>query len=319
MSPAARWCIATNWCCCEMLIAVTGATGFLGQALLDVALGNDVEIRALARKPQPIRPGLSWFAGDLADEEALIRMCAGASAVIHAAGLVNTPDPADFAVANVVGTRNLIEAAKAAGVPRLVFVSSLSAREPALSAYGTSKANAERLVMASGLDWTIVRPPTIYGPRDTEMFELFRAAKRGVVPVPWQGRSSIIHADDLAALLLALVPGGDTVTHRSFEPDDGKPGGWSHDELARAIGAAVGRRPMVLRLPAWAMRWAARADLAARGAEAKLTLDRVGYMTHPDWVVTDAARVPPDLWQSRIPTARGLVATAQWYRLNGWL
>lgn len=302
-----------------MPIAVTGATGFLGQALLDAAFGGGVEVRALARKPQPDRSGVVWVTGDLADQGALLRMCTGASAVMHVAGLVNTPDPADFAEANVAGTSNIIEAAKAAGVLRLIFVSSLSAREPGLSAYGGSKAQAEQLVMASGLDWTIVRPPTIYGPRDTELLELFRAAKWGVVPVPWQGRSSIIHADDLAALLLALVPGGDQVTHRIFEPDDGTPGGWGHDELARAIGAAVGRRPFVLRLPARAMRWAAWADTTVRGAKAKLTMDRVGYMTHPNWVVSDAARVPPELWQSRISTPEGLQATARWYRKNGWL
>ncbi len=302
-----------------MVIAVTGATGFLGQALLEQAQSESVEVRALARKPQGDRPGVTWFAGDLANRKALNRLCREAEAVIHVAGLVNTPDPADFAEANVTGTLNVIEAAQSVGVPRLIFVSSLSAREPELSAYGASKARAERLVMASGLDWTIVRPPTIYGPRDVDMFELFRAAKWGVVPVPKVGQSSIIHADDLAALLLTLIPGGEDVTSRCFEPDDGKGGGWSHDELARAIGWAVGRRPFVLHLSRRTMQWAARADMRLRGAKARLTLDRVGYMTHPDWVVSAPGRVPQDLWHSHIPTRAGLKATAQWYRDNGWL
>jgi nucleoside-diphosphate-sugar epimerase len=109
---------------------------------------------------------------------------AGTEAVIHVAGLVNTTDPDEFERANVLGTMNMIEAARAAGVPRFIFVSSLSAREPELSAYGASKARAEMLIKASGLDWTIIRPPAVYGPRDAEMFELFRAAKWGVVPVP---------------------------------------------------------------------------------------------------------------------------------------
>ncbi len=301
------------------LIAVTGATGFLGQALVDLALGNGLQLRALARRPQAERGGVCWVAGDLADRGSLNELCRGADAVIHVAGLVNAPDPAAFMPANVDGTANVIEAVQAAGVARLIFVSSLSAREPQLSAYGASKARAEQLVMASGLNWTIVRPPTIYGPRDVDMFELFRAAKWGVVPVPGHGRSSIIHAGDLSALLLALVPGGEHVIHCCFEPDDGKPGGWSHDELARAIGSAVDRRPVVLHLSPWIMRWAARADMRLRGARAKLTLDRVGYMTHPDWVANAAARVPPDLWHSRIPTDAGLKETAQWYRENGWL
>ena len=73
-------------------------------------------------------------------------------------------------------------------------------------------------VMASGLDWTVVRPPAIYGPRDREMLELFKVAKWGFIPMPQEeGRASYIHVDDLAALPLALVPGGDGVTGHVFE------------------------------------------------------------------------------------------------------
>jgi nucleoside-diphosphate-sugar epimerase len=60
-------------------------------------------------------------------------------------------------------------------------------------------------VKTSGLDWTIIRPPTIYGPRDKDMFEVFRAAKFGLVPVPAGGRASIVHVEDLARLLIALI------------------------------------------------------------------------------------------------------------------
>ena len=239
--------------------------------------------------------------------------------MIHVAGVVNTPDPAEFEAGNVTGTLNVIEAALAAGVPRLVFVSSLSAREPLLSRYGASKARAEKLVRAAALDWTIVRPPAIYGPRDKDMFELFRAAKWGVVPVPKQGRASMIHVEDLARLLLALVPGGEEVTHHVFEPDDGKRGGWNHDEMARAIGWAVGRRPAVLGLSPTMLTRAARLSERFLGKRAKLTLDRAGYMNHPDWAVSEGARVPTSIWKPRVPTRDGLKATAAWYRENKWL
>ena len=254
-----------------MTIAVTGATGFVGQALLDRA-GLDRaggEIRALTRRGQPARNGVDWVAGDLANKAALKRLVTGAEAVIHVAGVVNAADAAGFEAGNVSGTLNVIEAAKAAGVPRIIHVSSLSAREPDLSAYGASKARAEKLVMASGLDWTIVRPPGVYGPRDVDYFEMFRLARWGVLPVPpREGRSSLIHVDDLARLLLALVPGSEDVSHQIFEPDDGKPGGWSHHELARAIGWAMGRRPWVVHLSRASLERAARADRMLRGAKA---------------------------------------------------
>jgi nucleoside-diphosphate-sugar epimerase len=300
-------------------IAVTGGTGFVGQALLDAAQAAGQAVRALARRPQERRQGVEWVAGSLDYASALSGLLRGAEAVIHVAGVTNAPDTALFEKANVAGTLTLIEAAIEAGVPRFVFVSSLSAREPSLSRYGESKARAEKLVKASGLDWTIVRPPAVYGPRDRDLLELFKAAKRGLVPVPPKGAASLIHASDLASLLLALVPGGERVSHLCFEPDDGKRGGWSHYELARTIGWAVGGRPRVVHLSRRTMEWAARADMRLRRGRAKLTLDRVGYMVHPDWVVSQGARVPPHLWRPRIDTRDGLKATAAWYREQGWL
>ena len=302
------------------MLAVTGATGFVGQALLDRAAAAGIGVRALTRRPQDQRPGVEWIAGVLDDRAALAVLLGGAEAVIHLAGVVNAPDPASFEAGNVTGTLTLIEACLAAGVQRLIHVSSLSAREPELSAYGASKARAEKVVRASGLDWTIVRPPGIYGPRDVDYFEMFRLARWGVMPVPpREGRASILHVDDLARLLLALVPGGEEVSHQVFEPDDGHKHGWSHYELARAVGWAMGRRPWVLHLGRKSLERAARADRFVRGAKARLTPDRVGYMSHPDWVVSPFARPPAELWQPEVVTREGLKATAQWYRENKWL
>lgn len=220
------------------LLAITGATGFVGQAVLDFAARAGIEVRALARRPQEARAGVEWVQGDLDDKRALQRLVGRASVVLHIAGVVNAPDPQGFEAGNVLGTLNVVNAALAAGVPRLVHVSSLSAREPDLSIYGRSKLRGEKIVKASSLDWTVVRPPAVYGPRDTEMFELFKLARRGIVPLPPQGHLSIIHVNDLARLLLSLIPGGEEVTHLTFEPDDGTTGGWTNTELAKAIGVA---------------------------------------------------------------------------------
>ncbi len=302
------------------LLAVTGATGFVGSAVLEAALAAGYRVRALARREQPARAGVEWMRGDLADGGALAAMCAGADVAIHVAGLTNTPDPAEFEAANVTGTARVVEAMRAAGAKRLVFVSSLAAREPRLSAYGASKARAETVVEASGLDWTMIRPPAVYGPRDIDMLDLFRAAKWGVVPLPPGGATSIIHADDLAGLLLALTGNAAPTRKQIYEPDDGREGGWSHKELAAAIGRAVGR-PAVFapHLPRAVLDAAAAADRLLRGDRAKLTADRVGYMSHPNWVARSDRRVPPGIWQPRIAGEEGLRATAEWYRREGWL
>ncbi|WP_086616967.1 NAD-dependent epimerase/dehydratase family protein [Erythrobacter tepidarius] len=302
-------------------LALTGATGFVGSAVLDAALAEGHQLRALARRDQPARDGVSWVRGDLGDRAALAALVAGADAVIHVAGLTNTPDPAAFATANVAGTANVLAAMDAAGVRRLVFVSSLAAREPQLSAYGASKAKAEAEVQASGLDWTTVRPPGVYGPRDIDYLEMFRTAKWGFVPLPPGGASSIIHADDLARLLVLLARADAAPTrHQTYEPDDGREGGWSHKELAAAIGRAVGReRVFAPHLPRFVLKAAAAADRLLRGDRAKLTADRIGYICHPNWVVRAHLRPPPAIWQPRITGEEGLRATAEWYAREGWL
>lgn len=300
-------------------LAITGGTGFVGHAVIAEACRTRVPLRALARRdPEPCE-GVEWLRGDLADLGALARLVAGTAAVLHIAGVVSAPDPVAFHAGNVAGTQAVVDAARRAGVERFIFVSSLAAREPGLSAYGRSKCDAEEVVRSSGLDWVIVRPPAIYGPQDREILELFRAARWGVVPMPPAGRTSVVHVRDLARLLLALTNPSDLASRQIYEPDDGRPQGWSHRELGKAIGAAVGRRVWVPNLPRGVLSSAARLDRLVRGDRAKLTQDRVGYMAHPDWTCSPEKAPPGTLWRPEISTRQGLAETARWYREAGWL
>ena len=299
--------------------ALTGATGFVGRITLDRLLEAGWDVRALTRRDQPPKKGVHWVRGSLDDRESLAQLCAGADAVLHVAGVVNAPDAAGFETGNVTGTANMIAAATDAHVKRFVHVSSLAACHPALSMYGASKAKAEQLVAASALDWTIIRPPGVYGPGDTEMFDMFRIAARGWALLPPRGRVSIIHVDDLARLLVQLLPGGAEVTGKIFEADDGCADGWTHEAFARAIGAAVGRRINVVHAPAFLLNIAGRADRFFRGSKAKLTPDRARYLAHPDWTIDRQALPPAALWVPEIPTDTGLQGTARWYRGQGWM
>lgn len=294
------------------VFAITGGTGFVGSRLIDLALEAGHQVRALTRRDQPPRDGVTWVRGDLDATEALATLCTGADAVIHVAGVVNAPDRAGFAHGNITGTASMLAAANDAGVRRFVHVSSLAGREPQLSAYGWSKREADALVKASGLDWTIVRPPAIYGPGDLEMLELFRVARFGLALLPPGGRISVIEVSDLGRLLLALA--ATDGFSGEIDPDDGRAGGWTHPEFARAIGRAVGRRVLALSLPRAVLMAGARIDRLLRGKRAKLTPDRVSYFCHPDWVADPANRAPANLWAPQVETDAGLVATARWYR-----
>lgn len=301
-----------------MIVAITGGTGFVGSHVVDAAIASGHQVKGLTRREQQPRAGVEWVLGDLESCRALEALVGDADAVIHVAGVISAPDATAFEQGNVAGTLAMLAAATASGVRRFVHLSSLAAREPRLSLYGGSKERAEVLVHGSGLDWAIVRPPAVYGPGDRETLELFRMAKLGLMLMPPKGRLSLIHVDDLARLLLALAA-PETPSSVLVEPDDGKPGGWTHRDFARALGIAVGTKPAILSSPGILLRLAARADQLLRREKAKLTADRAAYFSHRNWVVEPKRACPPGLWQPKIDTVQGLKDTADWYRGQGWL
>jgi uncharacterized protein YbjT (DUF2867 family) len=286
--------------------------------LIRLALAQGYHVRALTRRVRPEQTGVAWIDGALDDPASLIRLARGSDAVIHVAGVVNTPDKEGFEAGNVTGTLNMVQAAKQAGVERFIHVSSLAAREPQLSNYGASKAKGESIVAASGLDWTMVRPPAVYGPGDRDMLDLFKMAARGFMLLPPAGRMSVIEVSDLARLLLALVPEGEARA-QLYEADDGVAGGWSHESFGKAIGWALGKRVTALSMPRPIVNLGARVDRLIRGKRARLTADRARYFCHPDWVISPAARPPSGIWLPTVETRAGLKATATAYRAAGWL
>jgi nucleoside-diphosphate-sugar epimerase len=286
-------------------LAVTGATGFVGRRVVALA---QTPLRALTRRPQDAHPRVTWVSGDLATPGDL---CEGTAAVLHIAGIVSAPTRAAFDVGNVAGTAAMLAAAKAAGVTRFVHVSSLAAREPDLSMYGASKAEAEKLVQQSGLDWVIIRPPGVYGPDDREMLDIYKLASRGLYIAP-PGRISLLHVDDLARALLALATAGPS--HTILEIDDGAPGGYSHPDFAAAIGTALGQRVRTIPLPLSMLHLAARIGLSA-----KLTADRARYIAHPDWVARGGNAKLAEIWSPRFDLAAGVADTVTGYRARGWL
>lgn len=292
-------------------VAVTGATGFVGRETLDRLLAAGFTVRALARRAQPERDGVTWVAGALDDAAALGTLMQGADVVLHIAGVVNAPNRAGFEAGNGIGTANVIAAMQGAGVRRLIHVSSFAARNPELSDYCWSKALAEYEVRASDVNWTMVRPPAVYGQQDTEFIEIMKVARHGLMPVPPTGRASLIHVRDLARVLVSLCgEAGDAYAGVTWEVDDGAPGGLSHIELAAAFGRALKRRVIPLPLPQSLLMLFARADRLMRGPGAKLTKDRVRYMCHPDWVIDPAKRPPSHFWQPGISADEGLAEVA---------
>lgn len=305
-------------------VAVTGATGFVGGPAVGALIAAGWQVRALTRRPRDGRSGLLWVPGDLDNADSLAELMRGADACLHIAGAIKGRDRNAFASANIDGTRRVVTTARAAGVRRLVHVSSLAAREPDLSDYSWSKAEAEALVAAEaqGLDWTVLRPPAVYGPGDKETLSLFRSTARGLAPLPGgPTRTSLIHVDDLAAALVACLE-SPALPGVTLEVHDGRPAGYALAELYALIGAALGKRALPVTVPRAALRLAGRANAWAAplfGVVPMVTPGKVRELLHPDWTSSDDRLTTATGWQPAIDAPTGLAATAAWYKAHGWL
>lgn len=302
------------------LVALTGATGFIGQHLLAGFRERGTPLRVLARNPArvgPLPPGSETLRGCVTDPGTLRRLVAGADSVVHCAGSVRGVTRAQFDRVNADATGTLAEAAAAAGVARFLLISSLAAREPRLSAYAASKRAGEERVLAAagGMGVNVFRPPAVYGPGDTEMLSLFRLMGRGIAPVFGRpgARFSLIYAGDLAAAILAWVE-ADPPPAGTWEPDDGRAGGYDWDTLCAIVSGITGRpvrritvpRPL-LDLPA-ALNWAA----GRLGAYAPmLTPGKLRELRHPDWVC-DPGRSRFPGWEPQVDLREGLLRTPGW-------
>ena len=305
------------------LVAVTGATGFVGTHLVAALARRGFRLRLLVRRWSPL-PSLAGIdaelvLGDVTSEAALRRLVDGADAVVHAAGLIKARTPADFLPVNRDSAALLSALAPDA---HLVLLSSLAAREPQLSAYGASKRAGEAVVAVRSGPWTIVRAPAVYGPGDRETLAYFRAVKSGLAAEPRiaGAKLSLIHVTDLAEALASVVER--PPANGTYEIDDGRDGAYSYADMATAAGEALGRRPWRVRIPRRVMAavagWnALRQSLG--GPTQILTAGKVAEIFHPDWSVHDRRLAAAIGHECRYDLRAGFRDTILWYRAQGWL
>lgn len=309
------------------LVALTGATGFVGRHVAHRLRARGLRVRALVRRADPGLggQGVELVPGGLGDRAAVEALVEGAGAIVHVAGLVAAPSRSAFARANVEGTARLVEVARSrAEGARFVFVSSLAAREPALSAYAWSKREAERLVetAADALRPVVVRPPAVYGPGDKATLPIMAQLARGLLLAPRAraNRFSLIYVEDLAELLVEAVLGS-APSGVPLEPDDGRPEGYRWRDLADIAAARLRRPVRLVELPRGLMTTAALlAEAGARplGRLPRLSRGKIAELFHPDWLARRHG-LGGSAWQPRVSFEEGLPRTLSWYRAEGWL
>ena len=217
----------------------------------------------------------------------------------------------DFDRVNVAGTAHLLDAIEAQPQPpRLLLLSSIVAREPQLSWYSHSKRQGEELLTQATASWTILRPPAVYGPGDKEMLPIFEWMRRGIALVPGslEARTSLIHVADLVLAIIACLR-SDAAHGQTLTLCDGKPGGYSWQDMAD-IAAQHWSRPVRLwRVPHWLLDNVARFNslyAAITGSLPMLTPPKLRELRHENWVADNQAITAATGWTADIGLSEGL-------------
>lgn len=318
-----------------MQILVTGASGFIGLALVRRLLARGDRVRAFVRSTSPIaalrRAGAELAPGELESGASLAAALEGCEAVVHLAGAIKVRRQRDYLRVNGEGTARLAAACTAAGRPPvLVHVSSLAAAGPAISGrprteedlpapvsrYGESKLAGERAVraVAGRVPVSIVRPPIVYGPGDRELVPALHAmARLGLAPrFARASRSlSLVEVDDLCRGIAAVLDRGARLGPSGGQGiyflDDGGPHTW--EEIALAAAAPLGARLRFVTLPLAAARPLALAASALSRLAAQpalLSLDKLREIRQPAWTC-DGQKARRELgFAPALPLAAGM-------------
>lgn len=306
---------------------------------MEALVPRDWRVRCLVRKSSRLRwiptDDVTLIDGDISSAtHELDRAVKNVSVVFHLAGLTSAARDESYTAVNVDGTRNVVDAMRrSCPGALLVFCSSLSAAGPSrkrrplnetdaplpISAYGRSKLQAEATVTDSGLQHLIVRPPAVYGPRDTDILAAFRLAMRGIAlrVAPAGQRLSLVHVEDLAR---GLVCAAETEGRGIYYMTDGMVHTW--ESVMEQVGKAVGRVPRVIAVPASVRDMISRAERmrgVVTGSKPLLTPDRARELSMGDWTCDDTrARLDID-YESQVSLPDGMRMTAEWYRQERWL
>lgn len=327
-----------------MKVLLTGANGFVGSHILDRLLAQKIDVAVLLRPSSDrkfITTQLSKVdvrTGGIDQPNTLDAALEGVTHVIHCAGATKALNAAGFMAVNQRGTRHLVEAVNRRGaqIQRFVHVSSLAAAGPAtserprreadvptpISNYGISKLAAEREVVEHcRVDWTIIRPPAVYGPRDNAFLTLFKTAKMHLLTRIGGGRQqlTLVYVEDLAAAIVAGLMHANASREIFFA---GSPEVVTAGELTQCIAKELGVWTVTLPLPN-AVLWLACQFMEFKSRLTKrpdvLNAQKWAELKAPGWVC-DVSRFRSEVgYECRTTLREGVVKTRDWYRAQGWL
>lgn len=323
-------------------VLITGGTGFVGSHTIEAYLSSGWNVRAMVRDPER----LSWLrelrteiiVGKLSDTESLLRAASGCDVVVHCAGLTKALRERDFMEVNSVAVGRFASACQEVGVQRFVLCSSLAAAGPSgkqsaksegdacnpISAYGKSKLEGERRIadVCKSMEWVILRPPAVMGPRDLQFVPLFRAVKRlGLYPEWGTGtqRYSLIYVRDLARGLLLAGESAFGVNQTYFVAMSDA---FTWKSVSQRLGAILHRSIRVLRVPVPAIRIVAPIlELCGRlaGKPAMLSREKLREILADGWVCNSSKIQQQIGFSCQYDLDAILTETVADYEQRGWI
>jgi nucleoside-diphosphate-sugar epimerase len=317
------------------MLLITGATGFIGSHVIEKLCAAGIAARCVTRRAgAPPREGVEFVRADFNTGEGLEAALRDIDSVIHLAGVTKTIHREEYYAGNAGATGRLVRALAGRGV-RLIHVSSLAAAGPAtgraavdedtvprpVADYGRSKLEAEGIVRRGLPDAVIVRPPVVYGPRDTDVYQLLKSVSRGWAFEIGGGERwfSAIYVEDLADALVKLATGSAGAGRTYFLAH---PKAVSWRGLADMAGRIMGVRPHHVRMPAVLARGVGLgADLWARatGKPGIVSRDKIAEALCDNWTCNPARAARELGWEAPTHFEAGLERTLAWYHSAGWL
>lgn len=324
-------------------VLVTGGTGFVGSHLVERLLRNGYSVTCLVRDQRHLRwlegMEVQLIQGDCTQPDSLAAAVQGVSLVFHCAGLTKAIHARDYYLVNHLGTKNLLDACARhnPGLDKFIQVSSQAAAGPSLdgrpvgdgnaphpvSDYGRSKLLAEEEVRGykDRLPVVILRPTSVYGPRDVDVFELFRWSSRGLTLEMTGGDRylNLCYIEDLTAALLLSAERG-TESGSAYFVAENRSYSWS--EFRALLLSTGGVKARAIKIPygaAYLVGLASEIGSLFTKRPALANRQKVREAVQRYWLC-DVGKIENELgFRAEYPLQKGLELTWQWYRKNQWL
>lgn len=312
------------------LVAITGATGFLGQHVTQCFLHKGWRLKLLTRRDPRLDCGstpVELIPGSLDADKALTNLVTGADVVIHIAGLTKAAKLSDFAEVNTRGTERLAEAISAQNPSaRFILVSSMAARNPHLSAYASSKNEAENAARAILNNPLIIRPCAIYGPGDKEILSLFKASHWPAQPMlnGKDARVCMVHVADVADAIATTAENLLTPKPLSgtYEVTDQKIEGYSWRDLIETACRTCDGKARPFPVPSQVIQTFGRLGdipIPFSNSARMLTSHKAREILHKDWSSSKEVQLPKNFWAPKIDLSNGFEDAVAWYRAHSLL